>query len=636
MFQPEALGVAARSIAAANATPPRDRSRSRERLSPQPPWSSGDPDIDAEFYRFGLEEQLLEDFCFVPFAERKRVMQSMQRLLAKDSLTSPGGYVNGVIKKHFEANPDSRRHGPKQPPRYNRPVQSPSSASAGSAGRQNTETVDPSTRRSFQEPTVPPQAVELAALIKAPSEMTAQVITYLQPHQEEWFFELSPPQQLHVAWCLMLTGPSFARDQSEFFDHMIARCNMLFPQKTTLPRSLDTPSRPRVTVQVVLIGMSLPASLAISNALVAKLREPVNDVDIVLKPAVVFHDRNDSKITADDCVRAGPIAPVKVYSTVTLYAADVRQNINQIISDNLKFVVLCAVASVVTGGPLLLPRLIPADTHMSNCHFYDALQLVDLLRQQLGGDDMVTEAILSPPPSGDWLSEAWGNSVEVISPRDWLPIRPIPSVYGVPSNFRVAPTFTDSGGDATPINGQQRANVTAIPAAGHFGAIRGHGLAKTISEGQFQTMRQATAEEAASIEAMRTDNGSGYRFLPCREWWIRWMCMDPQWSAHIYNAAYPCMQEVRRIDGKPHRSAAPPGAVPLTKCGDFRYCASCELVLKHLDRGFCESTMADTALSMISNAAGCWARKPGQLPLQWGRPTSAMRQHQCKKNCDAA
>ena len=632
MFQPAALSNVVPGRAGASGGGRRDRSRSPQRLNPQPPWSCGHPSVDAWFYKLGLDDDLLQDFCKVPYTERGKVMKAMQRLCSEDKLNSPGGYVFGTIRKHFQAKPDAEHGPPSVAPEYSA-GHSPG-GSASSPGRlQNTETADASSRRGHDEPAVPPAAVELAVLANRNTDMMMHFMTYVQPHHEAWFLELPAPVQFHVAWCFMMSAPTYARDQSDFMDRLMMRYNLLFPQTESVPRSLDTSGRSRVVIQLVLVGTVLPASMAIASALTSKLQAPVDDVDIVMKPAVVVQERIESKITAEDVRAAGLNVNVRVYDNPRLYAVDVRQTANQLKSENVKFVVVCSAASVVTGGPLCLPRFGPSDLHCSNYATFDTLQLIDTVRQHVGGDDVITEALLSPPPSGDWLSEIWGNPVELIIPRDWLPIRPVPHICAVPSNFRVAPTFVDSAGLTAPVNGQTRANVMTLPEKYHHGTLRGFGLARTMSDSQFQTMRMAVAEETCIIDSLRVDDTNNRRLLPNRDWWVRWMCLHPPTSTAIYNAAYPCLGEVRKVDGKQHRGASL-GPSALTTCGHVRYCCNCDLVLKHLDRGFTEATTADTALAMITNCLGHWARKQGQQPLQWGRPTSELRQHECKKACE--
>ena len=74
-------------------------------------------------------------------------------------------------------------------------------------------------------------------------------------------------------------------------------------------------------------------------------------------------------------------------------------------------------------------------------------------------------------------------------------------------------------------------------------------------------------------------------------------------------------------------------AANVTKCGHKRYCHNCQEVFKHLDRGFVEASMADTAIAMTANCVTHWAGRPGQQPLVWGRPTDPGRSHVCKGTC---
>ena len=61
-----------------------------------------------------------------------------------------------------------------------------------------------------------------------------------------------------------------------------------------MARSVDTPSRPRVALQLILRGMPLPAALAVFATIVSRLQQGVNGIDLTLKPPILMHGIDSS------------------------------------------------------------------------------------------------------------------------------------------------------------------------------------------------------------------------------------------------------------------------------------------------------------------------------------------------------
>ena len=399
-----------------------------------------------------------------------------------------------------------------------------------------------------------------------------------------------------------------------------------------MARSVDTPSRPRVALQLILRGMPLPAALAVFATIVSRLQQGVNGIDLTLKPPILMDGIDSSSgIELSTCCAAFGDLPVTAGFTPSFVKMDIDSNVGAWQGENLKFLLLTVGTHVTNQCPISLQKFSSTDLHGSNHYTFEMLSLVDALRARMG-DDSVCEAIMVPPPSNDHVAQIWGNTVDFLKPADWLPVRPVPSVFGVPGNMRIATNVSDPGNDPSPIDGQVRPPMDNLPACLHDNGIRPGLVAKALTDAHFN-MSMPDPADVEIVNNLRVDTPHGVRMLPSRSWWLRWYCLQPDVSAHVYNSKYPCIGKVQMVNGKApnEHTSRMPNAV--TMCGERRYCANCTAVFKHLDRSFVESTMADTVLAMVANCVEHWADRPGPQPLVWGRPAGNMRTHVCKVTC---
>ena len=609
----------------------RDRTRSPPRSTCA--WSSGDASLDNPFSALGVSSDKLDQLAGLPLHERTRIMKTMVDLSSQGKLRSVDGYVVGCMKKYAE---NTRGTSSGTPPRA-----SPAAAHSPSAGHHGSPPALPFQNSEVAE-TSPNQIV---AMVPPPSFLTTlgnsardhatfldHFVSLLHDRHLPWIFGMDPAVSTCVAWAFMLSCPFSTNNHHAVLDGLMSQYQALLHAEQTVPRSLDTQARPRAVVQILISGITVPAAIAVCAAVIPRLRRGVDGVDLVVKPPIITHGvHGGSAILTGDCVEEFGSPEVCFECTPSFVKMNIAAHAAGWKKENVKWLLLNVATHPTVTPPIALPKFAPSDLHGSNHHGFEMIALSDGLRAALG-DESVAEAIMVPHPSSDFVSQIWGGNVEFLKPADWLPVRPVPYVFGVPSNMRIASAVTDGGNCMDPCNGQVRAPMNDLPALQYDNGIRPHLLSKAAAKVVMACGNHDQTDER-TLNNMRVDTPGGGRLLPSRGWWFRWYCLQPEVSARVYDKKYPCIGQIMVHTGRAvsEQFGRMPNAV--TICGDRRYCAHCMEVFKHLDRQFAEASMADTLLAMAANCAGHWAGRPGPQPLMWGRPAGNMRTHQCKETC---
>ena len=609
----------------------RDRTRSPPRAMGA--WSSGDASLDHPFAALGVSPDKLDQLAGLPLHERTRIMKTMVDLSSQGKLRSVDGYVVGCVKKYAE---NSRSQQGSTPPRA--AASAASSPTAGHPGSppampyQNSEAAEPLGHQTV--PAVPPPSFLTALGNSALDHSTFldQFVNLLHDRHLPWIFGMDPTISTCVAWAFMLSCPFSTTNPHVVLDALMSQYHALLQAEQAIPRPIDTQARPRALIQILISGVTVPAAVAVCAAIIPRLRRGIDGVDLIVKPPIITHGVHAwSQVLARDCVEQFGSPEVVFECTPSFVRQDISAHAAEWKRENVKWLLLNVATHPTVTPPIALPKFAPSDLHGSNHHGFELLALADGLRAALG-DENVAEAIMVPQPSNDFVSQIWGGNVEFLKPADWLPVRPVPSVFGVPSNMRIASAVPDDGTSTDPCNGQVRAQMNALPALQHDNGIRPHLLSKAAAK-VLMAMGNHDDIDVGTINNLRVDTPGGGRLLPSRGWWLRWYCLQPEASARVYDAKYPCIGQIMIHNGRAVTEQL--GRMPhaVTICGERRYCANCMDVFRHLDRQFVEASMADTLLAMAANCAGHWAGRPGPQPLMWGRPAGNMRNHQCKETC---
>ena len=607
--------------------------RSRSPGTRTPAWTSGDPDLDHSFSLFAIDPELLQQFgVMFPMKQRARIMRSMTMLESSGKMRAPDGYLRGCLARGPDPPPASPSTA-RSPARVSNAGGSPSVSPGGasSAHLQNSEQVEQAA--GAHTAAAPPQCiVDMAAAVREPADFLELFERVQSAQVVAWFASLDGPTSLNVAWAFML-GFSWSGELPEAFGEQLrARYQALFQQDQEVPRALDTPARPRVSLQLMLCGPTIATNVAVVTSILQQFQRGINGVEILPKPPIIVHGLYPWSQLTTDCAAELGQPPVAWSASPSFVTMEINDNLAQWRADNTKFLLLTVATHVMNAAPMALNLFAPADMHGINAHTFAMLGVSDALRRAVG-DDNVAEAVMVPPPCSDHVAKLWGGEMQFTRPEHWLPVRPVPRVFGVPSNVRIVPNVVDGGNNDQPIDGLPQPVTHGLPSVQHENGLRPSLLARAASNQWFACQDQAS-EDLATMERLRVSDPNGVRVMPSRAWWLRWYCLQPEMSAKVYAAAYPCVQgPIRCVNGK----AAGPNdggvAANVTKCGHKRYCHNCQEVFKHLDRGFVEASMADTAIAMTANCVTHWAGRPGQQPLVWGRPTDPGRSHVCKGTC---
>ena len=608
----------------------RDRSRSPRRGPPA--WTSGDSDLDAQFYAKGLDPKLLVEFARMPPADRRRIIRSV----LDDPKENNDAWIAKCVSNFDEA------QARKESTYTVRPVHSSSVSTPSSSTASSSTVVSPSRSEQAVSPMRPivldmdnPLIVQsMSVAWPDRSEFVHLFLESLEEGQYNFFMSMEPSVQCFFAWAFLLTAPDDREAQAHHVNAMIRRHMTIWPQAKAIAPPPQASPKPRVRVQMIFVGMSMMAAASVSATVINQVVLSHPDVDIDMLPTIVpkTGTRSDP-IRSQDAMAAFGVQLDSSAMSSNSVRIDLLSKVDALKQSNTKFLVVCVIQPVITQGVYPLNAMTAGDLHaVCNNYIWETMGLIDGLRQAFG-DEGIADLLLTPRMgNNEVISSLWGHMISAMPRPSQVSVAATPTVFGTPSNARVLSTVTDNSSVNEKIDEELGPEPSRIVIENAQDGVRPTLLWRVLNVRQYNE-RPLSQSETTMLMSIRCSTEEATK-MPSRGWWLRWLTTNERVSGQILNEKMPCHGLILNTTGRPPRNKTP-GVTPRGSgmCGVQRYCVNCEDALKLLDFNYNETFMADTVLAMLGNVMPSWSNSPGARPLNWGRPPNPDRQHQCGVQC---
>ena len=604
----------------------RDRSRTPGSYAAAA-WTTGNHVCDEWFAKQSIAPDVVQNFGMLPQRNRKTIILGMMDRMP-DNIEA---WICGCIKNWRLGDLERRLTGSATPQRPNQNSFVPHEVPPTS---RDARVISPTQQATQLAPAgVPAEACK--ALAKHwpddKSTLIGEVMGFLDETTTDKYLEQDAPEQGALAFAFMLTAPA---NTAEWSAHMNALLDRYVCLRGQAPAELAPLSRtPRnegaaIDVQFVLGGFSTVMAATLITVLKRSIPMMHARISWTFQPVLFLRDGTP----AEDTISTETLNETQVDFDATVENFKTLQENFETLSEKwrasgTKFVFMANVACA--SHPDMSIDDIPKNyLHQApNKWSWTFLQASHVVRQHFR-DDVVADIMFAPPTAAlqNELNEMWGEETTVSAPASGAVSPVIPRVHSTPAKFGVTPCLETAEGSDSSTGREPPLDLTPLLQAQPNFRVRPSLISKLAVTRTFKE-RQLTRDEAAVLEAFKTDTGVT-NCLAGRAYFLHRFGLRDTVAETLLEKEYPCFISVVRSTG----TRAGTGSKFGTPCGQERYCKQCEKVFAMLDRGYGLQTLGDVVLAMITKSVPSWTGRcqPG---TEWQRNEVACKPHECGDEC---